>query len=134
VCVPFGSDNPKERRICTKGCNRLIKSLKNKEAMEEREMYDILTCQADKQVICNPSGESGSSCEMESSFKAQAICPFSSHLWNLGATCITHHVEGEKYPQCPSGTSQTDIDRIKASCRKASEENDMKCSRLGMSY
>jgi len=134
VCVPFGSDDPKERRICTKGCNRLLKSLKSKEATREREMYDIVTCQADKQVICDPAGESESSCRMESSYKAQAVCSFSPEIWNLGATCITNHVEGEKYPQCPDGTSAKSIASIKANCKEASEGDDVKCSRLGMSY
>jgi len=133
----LGSDDPKVRRVCTKGCNRLLKSLKNKDATVESEMYDIVTCQADKQVICDPGGgggESGSSCEMSSTFKAQAVCSFSPELWNLGATCITNHVEDEKYPQCPDGVSEKIVASIKSKCREASEEDVQKCSRLGMSY
>ena len=71
---------------------------------------------------------------MESSFKARAVCPFSPELWNLGPTCITNHVEGEKYPQCPDGASEQLIRSIKSSCKEASDEDDIKCSRLGMSY
>jgi len=63
-----------------------------------------------------------------------AVCPFSPELWNLGATCITNHVEGETYPQCPDGASEKMIVSIKSKCREAKTEDDPKCSRLGMSY
>jgi len=130
----MGSDDPKERRICSKGCNRLLKTLKDPNAKVEKDMFDIITCQANKRIICDPAGKSRSSCKMTSSFAAMAICPFSSELWNLGATCISNHVEGEKYPQCPDGTSKETIVRIKAACKEASQGDDAKCSRLGMSY
>jgi len=146
VCIPLGnSDDPKVRRVCTKGCNRLLKSLNNIEAKVESEMYNIVTCQADKQVICDPlpglsvglsveDPKYRSSCKVYATFQAKAVCPFSPELWNLGATCITNHVEGETYPQCPDGVSKEIVDSIKSKCREASEEDDEKCSRLGMSY
>jgi len=161
VCVPHGSDDPTLRRVCTKGCNRILKALKNKNAKTESQMYDIVTCQADKQVICEPAGgastggngrqedlgewdqtESGrrggamapNPCRASSSFKAGAVCPFSTDLWNLGPTCIVNHVEGEKHPQCPDQVSEKVIATIKKSCRAATEEEDRKCSRLGMSF
>ena len=81
-----------------------------------------------------------SSCKVYATFQARAICSFSNALWNLGATCITNHVEGEKYPVCPDDASKEIVDSIKgrgatvATCKKASEEDDAKCSRLGMTY
>ena len=50
VCIPLGSDDPKVRRVCSKGCNRLLKVLKNKNAETEKDMYEMVTCQAEKQV------------------------------------------------------------------------------------
>ena len=166
VCVPHGINDPKVRRVCTKGCNRILKDVKNQKAKTESEMYDIVTCQADKQVICEPakdlghpvgnttradvedlgewdetgSGRSGRAtmapnpCRAASSFKAGAVCSFSTALWNLGPTCIVNHVEGEKYPQCPDGANPKGIASIKKSCRAATEADDEKCSPLGMSF
>jgi hypothetical protein len=80
------------------------------------------------------SSKRGNSCKTTSTLKAQALCPFSPELWNLGATCISNHVHGDTHPQCPDGTSAKDIASIKAQCRKAKTSDDNKCSRLGMSY
>ena len=80
------------------------------------------------------SSKRGNSCKTTSTLKAQALCPFSPELWNLGATCITNHVHGEKYPICPEGADPLAIASIKTKCRKAKASDDQKCSRLGMSY
>jgi hypothetical protein len=107
VCVPQGSDDPTVKRVCTKGCNRLLKVLKNNTARTESDMFDLVVCQADKQVACDPSEAGGSikqksanACRVKATFVAQTVCTFSPELWNLGGTCIKNHVHGDKHPQC----------------------------------
>jgi len=140
VCVPMGSDDPGVRRVCTKGCNRLLKVMKahNTEAQTEEEMFDIVACQADKRVICEPTANATAGfqnpCRMSASFKARALCPFSPSLWNLGSTCITNHVRGDKYPQCPKGTKAELIEEVKEKCHVAKKEDNARCSRLAASY
>jgi len=80
------------------------------------------------------SKKKGNSCKTTSNLKAQALCPFSPELWNLGSTCITNHVHGEKHPICPEGADPLAIASIKTKCRKAKASDDQKCSRLGMAY
>jgi len=154
--VALGSDDPKVRRVCTKGCNRLLKNLKNKDATVESKMYDIVTCQAEKRVICEPIKASqeelsnnntnntnnttstisskGNSCKSTSTLEAQALCPFSPELWNLGATCISNNVHKDSHPQCPYAADAKVIASIKTKCRKAEPSDEHKCSRLAMSY
>jgi len=140
VCVPIGSDDPKLRRVCTKGCNRLLKVQKanTKTAQTEEELFDIVTCEADKQVVCEPTtnktGAFQNPCKMSATFKARILCPFSPTLWNLGSTCITNHVRGDKYPQCPVGTSASAIQEATKKCRLAKKSENALCSRLAMSY
>ena len=55
VCVPLGYDGFDKRRVCTKGCNRLLKALKNPNAKTEAEMFNIAVCQAEKKVSCQPA-------------------------------------------------------------------------------
>lgn len=103
VCVPLGSDDPTVRRVCTKGCNRMLKAFKNKNAKTESEMYEVVTCQANKQVICEPENKQGQvKCRMDSSFKTMVVCPFTPSIWNLGSTCIQNQFEKE---QCAGETS-----------------------------
>ena len=148
MCVPIGSDDPAARRVCTKGCNRLLKTIRNKSGKTESEVYDLVTCQADKQVICDPaksggdaSGKKGwaNSCRISSTFVALAVCSFDAELWNLGATCISNHVQGNKHPQCPDGADVGLITQHK--CRLATNAANSggltdhdKCGRLGMSF
>jgi len=54
ICVPQGIDNPKIRRVCTKGCNQLLKVIVDPKASSESNMYEMVTCQADKRVLCEP--------------------------------------------------------------------------------
>jgi hypothetical protein len=54
------------KRVCTKGCNQLLKVLKNKAAQTEGEIFDLVVCQADKEVVCDPSGIHGGSHGLDS--------------------------------------------------------------------
>ena len=149
MCVPIGSDYPIARRVCTKGCNRLLKAIRNKRGKTESEIYDLVACQADKQVICDPaksgggdtSGKQGwaNTCRVSSTFVALAVCSFDAELWNLGATCISNHVQGNEHPQCPDGANVALIKKFK--CRAATNAANTagltdhdKCGRLGMVF
>jgi ferredoxin len=98
---------------------------------------EMFTIREEKSSASSTSSKKkGNSCKTTSNLKAQALCPFSPELWNLGATCISNHVHGDKHPQCPDGASAKVIATIKTLCRKADSRggDDQKCSRLGMSY
>jgi len=154
VCVPVGSDDPNVKKVCTKGCNRLLKVLKDKNAKTEDGMYNMIVCTADKQVSCEPVGQGATggqrlgdsrtvqagaknSCQTKATFKAKALCTFSSGDWNLGATCISNIIEGIKHPQCngkDQKTVATIAENLKKSCRKTELKDDVYCSRLGISF
>jgi hypothetical protein len=143
ICIGEGKQ---ERRVCSKGCNQLLKVLKNKDATTEGDMFDMYTCQADKRIICDPVKSSaknskknsyGLTCRAEATFKARAVCSFSNKLWNLGATCIANHATGEKYPQCSDNALPKTIASIKTNCKaikKPTVEQNAKCSRLAITY
>ena len=104
-------------------------------------MFDLVVCQADKQVVCDPSEAGGSgkqksantcrvkatsaaqamreqcgqqknACRVKATFLAQAVCTFSPELWNLGGTCIKNHVHGDKHPQCADNADKKLIHRL----------------------
>jgi len=135
ACVPRGSDDPTVKRVCTKGCNMLVKVLKNKKAKTESEMFDLVVCQADKQVICSYDKQvSKSSCETKATFVAQAVCTFSPELRNLGGTCIKNHVHGDKHPQCADDADKKLIRSLSRNCRKATDKDRKFCTRLSVVY
>jgi hypothetical protein len=77
----------------------------------------------------------GNPCKMTSTLKARVMCPFHAELWSLGATCITNHILGDKHPQCPNHPGLARLVRLmKATCKKTTDADDVKCSRLGMSF
>ena len=108
---------------------------KNKKGKTEAEMFEIVACQADKKVSCEPGKKSA--CTTKANFKARAICRFSPQIWNLGATCIINNFWKAKYPQCSDTADRASIKAIRAAksiCRKPVSSDDRLCSRLGMSY
>ncbi len=57
LCVPYGEDHPDKRRVCTSGCNRVFKkrrSVVKRDAATEGSMFDMVACQAEKRVVCEP--------------------------------------------------------------------------------
>jgi len=139
VCVPAadgGKDDTLHKRVCSKGCNRILKVLKNKHAKTEASMYDIIVCQADKQVICLPSVKKGQNpCTMKASFKARAVCSFSNPKWNLGGTCISNHVRKADFKLCPrKEATKKVIADLMSSCRMTTVADDRFCTRLGVSF
>ena len=100
-------------------------------------MFNIVACQADKRVTCEPSKKKAikAPCKTTATFKARAVCSFTPALWNLGATCIVNHVHKDKYPQCPDGAlHKPAIQAIKSACRAPKKSDNQLCSRLGMVY
>jgi len=139
MCVPIGNDDPRVKRVCTKGCNRIIKinkPLAVKGSSKEVDMFDIIVCQADKQIVCKPheNPKKQARCEMFGTTRAKARCPFHPDLWNLGATCITNHVDGAEAPQCHISADKTVIATIKPKCKAATKADNDKCSRLAMTF
>lgn len=137
VCVPVGDEHPEKRRVCSKGCNQLVKVTKatkhttmgGGDSSSEADKFNLMVCRADKRVICagrkkaaNDKGDQveQSECAQEKTVQPVAICNFSVDLWNLGGTCIANHLHNEKYPQCPE-KSDTAVEAIASQCRKATE-------------
>ena len=54
MCVPTGDEHPEKRRVCSKGCNQLVKVSKPKRELQQRkarqakdsDMFNLVVCQA----------------------------------------------------------------------------------------
>jgi len=141
VCVPQGINDPTKRRVCTKGCNMLTKAMRDATAKKEEDMYDMVVCQADKRVLCDPKMGNGGNCQTTSKIKPIAVCKFSSKVWNLGGTCIANHLYEHDMPQCPEDAPLSAISLIGKTCRQPAKKSaaeafkeDALCERLGMSF
>ena len=122
VCAPQEAD-PNKRRVCSKGCNRKLKVSKlkpKKGATTDEDLFDIIVCQVDHRIVCEPwrrsSGGSNalgrrllgkrgdsqaSPCKTMKSVVPVARCTdFDSDVWNAGATCIANLAHHDKHPQC----------------------------------
>ena len=147
ICVPTGDGKPGQRRVCSKGCNRVLK-VANPEApagaTAESELFNMVVCQADKRVICAPhanstlakAGATGQ-CNSTATFKPRALCSFDVDVWNLGPTCIANTVHGDKHAQCTDDVgAMKALSEVKTKCTKPEGENNMQkhCQRLGMTF
>ena len=110
VCVPNEDGVGNQRRVCTKGCNRMLKVRDT--SANGNSAFKIVVCQADKRVVCEPGSNNAQVCTSKATFMAVAKCKFTSDLWNLGATCIANHVLGDKHPQCPFSANVNHIRTI----------------------
>jgi hypothetical protein len=129
VCVPLGDSDPEARRVCSKGCNMLVKverttqyTTQSSGATDaEAEKFELVVCQADKRVVCDGSSTGSQECTTEKSVKPVALCDFSVGLWNLGGTCIANHVHQYETPQCPNSNGSAEVqdalDAIATQCR-----------------
>jgi hypothetical protein len=149
MCVPFGDNEPTKPRVCSKGCNQLLKvdkdfgKGKRPVTKDESKLYDMVVCQADKRVICSPksSADKGASCTEQKVVKPIAKCPFNIDLWNLGGTCIASSVHNELTGNVGKLCSADDkkaalvkqIREGKWKCTKT-VKNPQACSRLAISY
>merc|ERR1712080_434633 len=94
-----------------------IKGSKN-----EVDLFDILVCQADKRVVCDPRTYATRTCRTKSESKAIARCDFSNALWLQGPTCIAGHVHGLPVKPCDITLHKNTGELIKkTNCRKALE-------------
>jgi len=111
LCMPQDAD-PTKKKVCSKGCNQLLKYESDKTAKTEASKFGMLVCQADKQVSCKPanttSGNSKTKCKVDKTVTAVAICTkFDIDVWNLGPTCIANVVHGApEVPNCPATASE----------------------------
>jgi len=130
VCVPRGDDDPGKRRVCSKGCNQLLKIAKHNSSggAQEVDLFNMVVCQADKKIICDPSSKNTSyACSGGGTFKAVAVCNFLPSLWNLGPTCLANIVHHDKYPNCAATASPELIASING--KRAEEMPQLKHSR-----
>ena len=152
VCVPLGYNGYGKRRVCSKGCNQLLKVDKanvTAGASLESELFDMVVCQADKRVVCDPvlngtvpTGgfhcHGGGPNSPMTKLKAVAWCPFSPQLWNLGGTCIANHVHGDAHPQCAGKCGMAAPEdlagKINSRCRRATPNDNKYCLRMGMTF
>jgi len=155
VCMPRG-DEPQKRRVCSKGCNQMLKVAKSanskdaaerKAVLNESQLYDIIICQSDKRVICDPAqtlsdGDSTDrKCVVKKEVEAVGRCVFNIDLWNLGGTCIANHlhkheleVNSTMKPQCPDTAYETIIDTISDLCQLPVNGDSALCTPLAMAF
>jgi len=130
ICVPHNDDcsalcvpripDPAKRRVCSKGCNVMVKTPSHtagtvakgaSDEATEQALNDIVVCQVDRRIVCQAWSKRGrkkaSRCSTNKSVVAIARCSFTSAIWTAGATCITQIAHGEKDPNCPVGTTQS---------------------------
>ena len=84
---------------------------------DDRSMFDIVVCQADKRIVCSAVKNGKSKCKTWKKVVPVAHCEFMPDLWNLGGTCIANTIWNSLHPQCPEKMTVT-RDIIKKRCRK----------------
>ena len=141
-------DNAKKTRVCTKGCNQLVKlgkdlsniDIKKLAANDQGALFDMAICQSEKRVACSAMKKSYAEvgeltdCEVDKWIEPVVICEFHLALWDLGATCITHILEDYEFPQCPSAPPST-FALARKKCRVADGQADSPaCARLALSF
>jgi len=100
VCVPQKPD-PTKKRVCSKGCNRMLKVSKAKPkpgASTDAGLFDIVVCQVDHRIVCDPWSTHGSKMKKKESpcrttkwVKPVARCvDFDAGVWNAGPTCMAN--------------------------------------------
>jgi hypothetical protein len=149
VCMPRGDNEPDKTRVCSKGCNQLLKVDKDFEGSappvttDESLLYDMVVCQADKRVICDPSATNATSCSTHSSVKAVARCNFQADAWDLGGTCIAsyiHNLPGSACALCsdandsPESAGNECPVLVNAQCSMPQASDHAQCKRLAISY
>merc|ERR1711998_428708 len=105
-------------------------------------IYDLVVCQAEKQVFCevpmSDGNRTGVHCETEKEVTPVARCNFDAELWNLGGTCISNLVHSDPHnePQCDDSTehARTAMARVASECEDASYLDSNVCSKVAMSY
>ena len=82
VCVPRGDGEPWRQRVCSKGCNQLIKVDKTGKLgathgsdNSQTDGFELVVCQADKRIVC------------EGTDNARALC--GTCMGPLGAAWVT---------------------------------------------
>jgi len=139
VCMPRKTD-PLKRRICSKGCNKLVKVPKKqtngtKSATSDKDLFDIVVCQVDHKIVCEALTAKGSPCKTWKAVTPVARCnDFDAMVWSAGATCVANIAHQDKHPQCPSLNDDAKIalKKCKASVTANEQANDMNsCEALG---
>jgi len=130
VCVPRKVD-PKKKRVCSKGCNRMLKVSKlkpKKGAATDADLFDIVVCQVDHRIVCEPWKRSTRENNQRSSCKTlKVVVPvarcldFDAAVWNAGATCIANHAHKDKHPQCSDRVYAHVVTKIKDQCNNATK-------------
>ena len=117
----------------------------------EADKFNLVVCQTDKRVICEgakPTDKGNRMCAQEKRVVPVAVCNFSLPLWNLGGTCIAHHLRNEKSPHCREADTDYQqqqllraVESIAHECHnittwnatQAAREREY-CTRLAMSF
>jgi hypothetical protein len=133
VCMPRGNELSKgtlKRRVCSKGCNKILKVPKPNpptHAKSDADLFDIVVCQVDWRIICTQEG-----CETSKEVIPIARCGYTPAVWNSGPTCIANHLHADKHPQCPKRWASNAEQNIKsAKCRVSGGGGDTLGEALG---
>jgi len=147
VCVPHGDAEPHKPRVCSKGCNQLVKIDKEpghaqlkKGTKQDSDLFDMMVCEANKHVTCKPQKPAAdgngmeAKCVVKKEVDALVRCNFTQELWNLGPTCIANQLHNSTSPQCPEHVNPLTLQQIPFLCRNATAEEGAACTRIAMSY
>ena len=137
VCVPQKPD-PAKRRVCSKGCNRMLKVAKaspKKGASTDAGLFDIVVCQVDHRIVCEPwkargggSKKQASPCKTTKWVKPVARCvDFDAGVWNAGPTCIANLAHKGSQVQCPEKVRKATRTQIQKLCKPATAADASVC-------
>ena len=128
--------------------------------LTDAELFDIVVCQVDHRIVCEPWSKKKSSgrgqgrggrrllndaatdaqdeeaesspCETTKWVKPVARCDdFDSAVWNAGATCIANLANEDKHPQCSGKLKAATLDKVRK-CKRATEQDAKSCEPMAV--
>merc|ERR1712216_693925 len=108
------------------------------------KLFDIVVCQVDHRIVCEPSvGASSSTISKSSCHTKKWVHPvarcdgFKADVWKAGATCIANLAHKDKHVQCGRKVKKSTMKFVqnKTSCVAVKTEDEMEentdaCSNL----
>ena len=140
VCVPQKPD-PAKKRVCSKGCNRMLKVAKAKPkpgASTDAGLFDIVVCQVDHRIVCDPWSKHGSKMKKKESpcrttkwVKPVARCvDFDAGVWNAGPTCMANAANAQTKTKAVlgcAGVASAAMAKIKKQCKPTTKADNTAC-------
>ena len=114
---------------------KVAKARPKKGASTDAELFDIVVCQVDHQIVCEPwkarsggSKKQTSQCKTTKWVKPVARCvDFDAGVWNAGPTCIANLAHKDTHTQCSIKASIKARSMIKTLCKVATQSDNRAC-------